>query len=237
VRTIIETVNCERKGWFMRRSTPLMACMMVGAVLLAGSSAKAKVTLVPLLSIANTSALFAKTYRLPFTATETSTTISFQGYNMSDFEYVDPISVTSAGGANLLGSTWTKTPAASGSYAYQSSQLEFGAVSGEPDTFFQTFQTTPKAQYVLTFDFAASGFALFNLSSFPPDAISLLSGPVESNSLEVFASGSAPVSAPSVPEPSTWAMMLLGFAGLGSVRYRWRGRSIAHGRQSRGSFR
>jgi hypothetical protein len=34
-------------------------------------------------------------------------------------------------------------------------------------------------------------------------------------------------SAPVVPEPSTWAMMLLGFAGLGFVGYRRKG---GHGR-------
>jgi PEP-CTERM motif len=31
-----------------------------------------------------------------------------------------------------------------------------------------------------------------------------------------------------IPEPSTWAMMLLGFAGLGYVGYRRRGAFSAH---------
>lgn len=34
-------------------------------------------------------------------------------------------------------------------------------------------------------------------------------------------------SASAVPEPSTWAMMLLGFAGLGFLGYRWRGTARA----------
>jgi hypothetical protein len=37
--------------------------------------------------------------------------------------------------------------------------------------------------------------------------------------LDVTTKGNTPV----VPEPSTWAMMLLGFAGLGFVGYRRRG--------------
>ena len=38
-------------------------------------------------------------------------------------------------------------------------------------------------------------------------------------SQEVFSTG--------VPEPSTWAMMMLGFAGLGFAAYRGRGRRAA----------
>jgi PEP-CTERM motif len=215
----------------MSRPLSLAACLIGGAALLGASSARADVTL---LSVTDTSALFATQYVLDFTAptTQPSTTISFQGYNASDFEYVYGISVTRNGGANLLGDTWTKTPAGSGSYAYQTTTLEFGDVSGESDSFSQTFATTPGAQYVLTFDFAGSTFAFFDLSSYSSGVISRLSEVANSNSLQVIASGSAA----SVPEPSTWAMMLIGLAGLGSVRYRWRGRSVARGRESQGSF-
>ena len=214
----------------MRRIASLTACAMAGAVLLAGSPARAGVTL---LTVTDTSALFEKPFLLPFTATATSTTISFQGYNASDFEYVYGASVTHNGGANLLGDSWTKTPAASGSEAYQTTvrTLEFGGVSGKFDTFSQTFETTPGAHYELTFDFAGSTFALFDLSAYSPSVISLLSELFNSNSLRVLASGSAP----SIPEPSTWAMMLIGLAGLGSLRYRWRGWSSARGVGSPGS--
>lgn len=43
-----------------------------------------------------------------------------------------------------------------------------------------------------------------------------------SGSLSAFHTGSATITAfaPSVPEPSTWAMMLVGFAGLGYAGYR-----------------
>jgi hypothetical protein len=33
--------------------------------------------------------------------------------------------------------------------------------------------------------------------------------------------------APALPEPSTWAMMILGFAGVGFMAYRWRNQSAA----------
>ncbi len=206
----------------------------MGAALLEASSAQAGVTGVTLLTLTDTSALFTKEYNLDFTAPETSTTtISFQGYNMSDFEYVYALSVTPLnGGANLLGSTWTKTPAASGSYAYQTTPLEFGGVNGEPDTFSQSFDTTPGAEYMLNFDFAGSTFAFFDLASYPSAVISELSALVNSNSLQVNTSGYAVA----VPEPPAWIMMLIGLAGLGSVRYCWRGRAIAHGREPQGSF-
>ncbi len=35
------------------------------------------------------------------------------------------------------------------------------------------------------------------------------------------------VAVPAVPEPSTWAMMLLGFAGIGFIAYRRRNRTAA----------
>ena len=84
--------------------------MLAGAALLGGSPAKADVP--PLLTLTDTSALFTNDYTFYLTATETSTTISFQGYNMSDIEYVDNISFTPLdGGASLLGSASSmKTP-------------------------------------------------------------------------------------------------------------------------------
>jgi hypothetical protein len=52
------------------------------------------------------------------------------------------------------------------------------------------------------------------------DPIFLLDNP--GFSLE-FSSGVLNV-APSVPEPSTWAMMILGFAGIGAMTYRRKNR-------------
>ena len=37
--------------------------------------------------------------------------------------------------------------------------------------------------------------------------------------------GTAPIT-PSVPEPSTWAMLLLGFAGIGFMAYRRKSKSV-----------
>ena len=110
------------------------------------------------------------------------------------------------GGANLLGDTWTFASAPSGSSAFPLPDVTpvpalgfAGGTVGSYDTFSQTFATTPGAEYVYEFMF-------FN------DL-----GPLGSNApsgLLVTTSASA------VPEPSTWAMMILGLAGIGFTAYR-----------------
>jgi hypothetical protein len=40
------------------------------------------------------------------------------------------------------------------------------------------------------------------------------------STLKIVADFTSPVAAPPVPEPSTWAMMILGFAGVGFMAYR-----------------
>jgi hypothetical protein len=143
------------------------------------------------------------TYDLTFTATSTFTTLSVAGYDVPTFEFVLDNSVTLAGvGPNLLSQTWAFTPAASGTDADQSNDgasvndLFFGGVTeGSYDTFSQTFTTTPGSSYAYTFTFVAVG-----------------SGPSGFMVSENVASG--------VPETSTWAMTLLGFAALGFAAHR-----------------
>lgn len=62
------------------------------------------------------------------------------------------------------------------------------------------------------------GFDIYNLGGFIPSvgwSVSVEGGP--NGEATVFYSGEAVAN---VPKSSTWAMMLLGFAGLGFVRYR-----------------
>jgi hypothetical protein len=172
----------------MRRSLPLTACMMAGAVLLLGSPAKA-------VDVTTTH------YEFDLTAIDTTTTISFGGYQITDFEYVSGISVTRDGGANLLDDSWT--PPEGDSFTLPdgtaSPALWFAGTSQEYDTFSQTFATAPYADYVLDFYFTSSLLSTENISA-----------------LRVMTSASAP----SVPELSTWAMALCGFLGLGLTGYR-----------------
>jgi hypothetical protein len=68
----------------------------------------------------------------------------------------------------------------------------------------------PLPSPVTSFDFDGSPGGGFNYGIDPTQG-------------ELFRGGTfrgGPVAAPSVPEPSTWAMMLLGFAGLGYAGYR-----------------
>jgi hypothetical protein len=109
------------------------------------------------------------------------------------------------GGANLLGDTWTFVPAPSGSSAFELPDVTAvpalgfaGGTVGSYDTFSQTFATTPGAEYVYEFTF-------FNDLTDP--------GYNAPTGLLVTTSASA------VPEPSTWAMMILGFAGIGFMAY------------------
>ncbi|HEX9169839.1 MAG TPA: PEPxxWA-CTERM sorting domain-containing protein [Roseiarcus sp.] len=190
----------------------------VGAVvafaLLSVGAARADTTLLTLTDPAATTT-DGTVYDLGFIATESTTTISVGGYDAPAFLTAKFNSVTpSGGGSNLLGGAWTLVPAASGSFPGEFDDgtgvpaLEFGATGPDYDTFSQTFATTPGAEYVYTFTFV-------NSNGGTPSA------------LLVTTSGDA-VSV--VPEPSTWAMMLIGFVGLGgAARYHTtrKGRSLS----------
>ena len=178
------------------------AVLAGGLALLGTASARADTTL---LSLTNMPASGGTLYDLDFTATASTTTLSVAGYQLPSFWDAEFNSVTpSGGGANLLGGTWALVPAPSGSDTETFSDgttvpaLSFGStVIGNYDTWSQTFATTPGAEYVYAFTFT-------NGEDNEPSGL-----------LVTTSSGSAGV----IPEPSTWAMMLIGFIGLGFVGY------------------
>jgi hypothetical protein len=178
-----------------------LQCVVLAAlVMIAASPSQATVLLDLVDSPAGTTA-----YNLLFTATATDTTLSVAGYDVIAFEDVYDNSVSTTGGPNLLGGSWSFTPAASGSLANTFDDgtsvpgLIFGGLSvGFYDTFSQTFATTPGETYGYSFTFTQGH-----------------EGP---SALVVTATAAA--ATPTVPEPSTWAMLLLGFVGLGFAGYR-----------------
>lgn len=145
-------------------------------------------------------------YDLSFTATGTSVTLTDGGYQLPGFtQFTDNSVAASGGGTNLLSQVWIFTPAPSGSDTSQFSDgtsvnaLDFGGVvQGSYDEYSQTFATTLGTTYVYSFDvpfFAGN-----------PDGF--------------FVSVTNATIAGAVPEPSTWAMMILGFCGVGFMAYR-----------------
>jgi PEP-CTERM motif len=190
----------------MRKTVSAIAVLTAGMALLTASSARA----VTLMSLINSPVTTGTPYNLFFTATGPQTTISIGGYDNPAFEYVYDLSAKLDGkGPNLLGGSWTFTPAPLGSEATEfDGLLKFGDIAeGNYDTFSQTFASVPGGAYLLSFRFANS----IDGSSFPSDP----------NGLLVTTSGEL-ARTPAVPEPTTWIMAILGFVGLGLVGYRRR---------------
>lgn len=141
-----------------------------------------------------------------FTATATESLVIAEGYQVNDLETLTNNMVTlSGGGPNLLGSTWQSRFAAVGSLSYTFGDgtlvlaLGFGAQNPPSmDTFYQTFATVPGDTYTYSFNYSN------NITGFGATPSEIV------------------VTATSVPEASTWAMLLLGFAGLGFAGYRAR---------------
>jgi hypothetical protein len=144
---------------------------------------------------------------LVFTARATESFVLVEGYQVNDVETVTNNMVTlSGGGPNLLGSTWQQGLAAVGSNSFTFSDgtpvpaLGFSAQNPpDVDTFYQAFATVVGQSYTYSFDYKNNTAKLGLATN------SLLTATAES-----------------VPEASTWAMLLLGFAGLGFASYRAR---------------
>ncbi len=143
----------------------------------------------------------APTFSFNYLATTSEAVLSFAGYQESGFELATDISfVISGSSVNLIGATWNETFAPSGSLAAQiGTLLIFGGTSiGSYDVFTQTIATQIGTSYELTFNYQ-------NDSDFPaPSGFRV--------NLEA--------AQPAVPEPSTWAMIILGFASVSYLSYR-----------------
>jgi hypothetical protein len=174
----------------------------VAVGLLGTASARADTILLSLSDMPYTETL----YDLNFIANAPTTTLSVAGYDPDGVWVAASNSVTALGGvANMLAGVWTFVAAPSGSDAFPLDDgavpaLGFGGTTvGSYDTFSQTFSTTPGAEYVYQFMF-------FN-DLVPENAPS---------GLLVTTTASA------VPESSSWAMMILGFWGVGFMACRRR---------------
>ena len=141
-----------------------------------------------------------------FTATATESLVIAEGYQVNDLETLTNNTVTlSGGGPNLLGSTWQSRFAALGSNSYTFSDGSLvpalGFAAQDPpdlDTFYQIFATVPGDTYTYSFGYSN------NTAGFGATPSKLV------------------VTATSAPEPSTWAMLLLGFMALGLAGHRAR---------------
>ena len=144
---------------------------------------------------------------LVFTARATESFVLVEGYQVNDVETVTNNVVTlSGGGPNLLGPTWQSGFAAVGSNSFTFNDgtpvpaLGFSALDPpDVDTFYQAFATVVGQSYTYSFDYKNNTAKLGLATN------SLLTATAES-----------------VPEASTWAMLLLGFVGLGFASYRAR---------------
>jgi hypothetical protein len=142
----------------------------------------------------------------------TSTDILFEGYQVPSFERAEDITLTTGGGSNLLGETWTYTPAPSGPDAFQFSDghgtgtngLSLGGVTaGSFDQFDQTVSTVVGDTYDLSFLFSEDGTG--------PSAFVVSTSNIGSSI--------------AAPEPGTLSLMLVGLGVLGLVTVMMRKRN------------
>ena len=197
------------------RKTALFLAATTAALTLAAPASAAT-----LLDVTNLPVQSVIPQTLTFTATSTSTTIDFQGYQLPGSLTLVNIFFAATGTTpstadNLFGLHYTYTPSScpspfhafegSDTPAFGANNLVFqGGCEGVYDSLAQTVATTIGTSYTLRFSLSNS------------DA-----GP---NGLRIFATDAAVTGA--VPEPATWAMMLLGFGGIGMAIRRRRNRRL-----------
>ena len=153
-----------------------------------------------------------------FTATSTSTTLTIAGYDVpASFALVNiMLASSSAPTTNVLGAHFTYTAAPCSPLAGEGNlgthgtyDLSFrGGCVGGYDSFAQTFATSIGETYNLSY--------LFTLVTNGGRT-----GTAVPNGLRITAGDAALTAA--VPEPATWAMMLLGFGAIGFQMRRKRG--------------
>jgi len=187
----------------MRKMMTLLAASAALAVAAAPASAA-----VVLLDLTNTTQNAApKTFT--FTATGASTVLNFQGYNLPGSTAIVNLffgtsgSTLNAGNNLLVGAAYTPTASGCGNYfgvdsnvagqSYGAAGLYFGGTcAGVFDTLSTSLNTTIGQAYTLRFDLSVFGGV--------------------NNGVRV---STGALTTGAVPEPATWAMMLLGFGGIG----------------------
>ena len=194
-------------------SRSLFAALLAAtAVAALPSAAQAQTT--TLLDVTNPPVQSNQQYSYNFVTTGPSSTITFAGYDVPSGINVNNILLTSLGGStNLLGTTFSFSAAPCGSFAGQSGVGAFGTnnvffagvCGGSYDAFSQSFASTAGASYTLSF--------LVSNGTFGGDG------------LRVTASNAQLAGA--VPEPGTWAMMLVGFGAMGVALRRRRRVALA----------
>ncbi|WP_114226517.1 MULTISPECIES: PEPxxWA-CTERM sorting domain-containing protein [Sphingomonas] len=146
----------------------------------------------------------SSTQAIAFTAGSASTAVTLSGYDVPSFSSFTNIYLYAAGSTtNLLGTHFSFTPAACGSLANEfggsttgTNNLSFGGTcTGSYDSFAQTIATIAGASYTLGFNANFSG------------------GGESAGNAGLRADVSNAVAA--VPEPGTWALMILGFGAVG----------------------
>lgn len=207
----------------MRNIVPLVAA---SAALAFATPVTAATTL---LDVTNLPQQFVTPESFTFTATSSTTTLNFQGYDIPGtlalvnlFFATTGTSLTTAN--NLLaGQTFTATPSGcsapfntfgTGSTGiYGASDLTFGGTcTGMYDTLSSTVNTVAGLSYTLSF--------------------SLTSSAAGSTGLRI-SEGVLANDTGAVPEPATWAMMLLGFGAIGAALRRRK--SVRHSRGAAGT--
>jgi hypothetical protein len=177
--------------------------MLYRTILIAGlaSLAAANADATTLLDLVDAPDQVETPYSFDITASSSSLTISFAGYQLPGAALVNYISLTNAAGANLLDQSWTFAPAPTGSWADQvnygpsvNAILFYAMDVGSYDTFSQTISAVAGTTYTLAFLYSNDG---------SPDAF------------RVATNGDLATS--SVPEPASWALMIGGFGIVGSV--------------------
>ena len=141
-----------------------------------------------------------------FYAGATTTSVIFAGYDVPSVENLDGISLQLNGtGPNLLDGTFSYTPAINGSSSFQlGNSLSFeGLVAGSYDQYAAVAATSVGSHYTLGYGFSELFQDDEGYSQTP-------------NGLTITASEASLTPAIStVPEPTTWAMLIFGIAVIG----------------------
>jgi hypothetical protein len=143
---------------------------------------------------------------------ESGTNFMYMGSEPPNTPSILSQSFSDVHGANYAVSFWAYDMGTGGGYYSPIDALTVSAGSSPGVTL--TGSLTPQTQYAnYTFDFTGTGSDTLTISA-QNDYCCFV--------IDNFSITGVPVSA--VPEPSTWAMLLLGFSGIGFMAYRRKGK-------------